>query len=395
MSNGYINNMLPGNTQVHTPLTRRQSDRGNYSSQHLSPRIDDTVKPTQGITKMVAQVSQSGTRRESSSPALSPRARQEAEVQDVRTPDYRRENSPVLSPRIQHAAASTHYVTTANTRVKSPSPERVNNGVLLNTSFTHEPDSPRQRQHSPLEVAQSDFRTDAYNGARPRTYGSPSPVIPRKDSYSSSPRAQMPMRMTQSDVILRERSPNEVPFGMAQSVCDSRSFNSIRRNDRDTSSNRNEMDNRNAKVMHESSCDRDYENVYDNRRQTDVKRPLDEHEDTTFLTCQENYDWCENSNTAHPELPEKVSALKICPACNVECSRMTTEQFQLHILDCFDNPDETTPTMRPVSNVSDDDRNCPMCSAVYPLTVPQEAFEKHVLAHFEEEPNMDRFEIIQ
>jgi len=201
--------------------------------------------------------------------------------------------------------------------------------------------------------------------------------------------------MTQSDVILRERSPNEVPFGMAQSVCDSRSFNSVLRNDRDTSSNRNEMDNRNAKVMHESSCDRDYENVYDNRRQTDVKRPLDEHEDTTFLTCQENYDWCENSNTAHPELPEKVSALKICPACNVECSRMTTEQFQLHILDCFDNPDETTPTMRPVSNVSDDDRNCPMCSAVYPLTVPQEAFEKHVLAHFEEEPNMDRFEIIQ
>lgn len=369
---------------------RRPSEQDYYAPRWPGPRIDDAVKPTgtQGITKMVAQVSHTGARRESASPALSPRPFQESEVQDVRAPEYRYENCPVPSPRIQHPAASTHYVTTANSAIKSPSPVRRSTEVAMNGDNVSDALNTRQRQ-----VMTSTENIDVYNGARPRTYGNSNAMMPKVAvvAHPSSPRNQIPMRMTQSEILTREQSPNPLTPSMTRSITGSYDFVEDLANVQDSSVKRNEMDNRNTRIAVECT-DRDYENVFDNRRQTEVKRPIDEHDETTAL--EHNLQVRENSFIAHPELGNNVSALKICPACNLECSRMSTEQFQMHIIDCFDNADEAPVTLQPAVG-NDDDRTCPMCNEVFPMAVPQETYEKHVLAHFGEEPDMDRFEFVQ
>lgn len=46
---------------------------------------------------------------------------------------------------------------------------------------------------------------------------------------------------------------------------------------------------------------------------------------------------------------------------------------------------------RGVAGQEEEDRICPMCNAVFPMIVPQESFESHVVSHFEVE---NGFEVI-
>lgn len=82
---------------------------------------------------------------------------------------------------------------------------------------------------------------------------------------------------------------------------------------------------------------------------------------------------------------ERVNSLKICPSCNREFSRLTLDEFQLHVYECFDSNDEPSTLQAPGNVSQEDDRTCPMCGNTFPMTVPQETYEAHVLAHFGEE----------
>ncbi len=66
------------------------------------------------------------------------------------------------------------------------------------------------------------------------------------------------------------------------------------------------------------------------------------------------------------------------------------EDFQHHVLEC------STPTTDASEN---DDRVCPMCSEIFPNTVPQREFETHVNEHFEEEEApatlVNEFEVVR
>lgn len=391
---------------VQIPLNRRASDRSDCRPAHFSPRIDDALKPTgtQNIAQMVAQVSVTGVRRESANAAVSPRLNQDLDVSENRYI-----NSPLSSPRIKHPAVSTHYVNTTTTHQKSPSPVRqsafVSPNVVhpVNTADVGAGQIRHTAQFASSDTQASDARSP-YNGARPRIYASSTSALALEHSdmvSSSNTKNNLPMRMTKSEIYFREKSPTG-NLHMTRSNMEPVRPLEIPTQNRNTSDSLTRVSEENyryapsvAATKALSGSESDYENVYNNRVQTEVKRPLEEHEDTTFVVAAE----CSRPNMAHnmvqdqSERSNNVSALKICPVCNLECSRLTMEQFQMHVVECFDNNDEAPATLQP-SGTGEDDRVCPMCSESFPLTIPQETYEQHVLAHFGDDPSMDRFEIV-
>lgn len=407
----YNDNVVTGPTMfIQGSQNQRRPSKGDYPNSRTSPRIEDSVKPTgmQNVTQMVAQVSHLGARRESANAALSPRMYQPS---DADQSDLRFQNSRESSPRIQHPAANTHYVNSGNAVEKSPSPVRRTNYGETNVMMHNVADAnvARQRQLSPSYIPEQERPVchvppdTMFHGARPRTSVVNSVALEHSDipSAQNQSRNQIPMRMTQSEVLLRENSPNRLTPPMARSVYDSqRTAEPLARTKSEGGSfdrsNRQEYQHMRSSSNPgrgvQANFERDYENVFDN---VERKRPVDEHEDTSFY---------KDMDKPRPALPgttlvmhensENVSALKICPVCNLECSRLTMEQFQMHIVDCFDSTEEAPATLQPAAG-NEDDRTCPMCNEAFPLTIPQETYEQHVLAHFGEEADMDRFEFVQ
>ncbi|XP_041371774.1 LOW QUALITY PROTEIN: uncharacterized protein LOC121385244 [Gigantopelta aegis] len=97
---------------------------------------------------------------------------------------------------------------------------------------------------------------------------------------------------------------------------------------------------------------------------------------------------CERNNSSH-----------VCPVCSVDFNHYSMDEFQTHVFECFDDSDapetlhaeQTTTT---TTSSGSKDRICPMCSALFPESVPQQEFETHVQTHFED-GSATGFEVIQ
>ena len=72
---------------------------------------------------------------------------------------------------------------------------------------------------------------------------------------------------------------------------------------------------------------------------------------------------------------------RVCPVCNGDYSHVSMEDFQTHVFECFDEDNGGPETIKPEAG----DRTCPMCTHVYPSSMPQHEFEAHVHSHFGEE----------
>lgn len=225
----------------------------------------------------------------------------------------------------------------------------------------------------------------------------------------------MPARMTQSEVIYGNLSPKQDDTLRYGSMTRS-AFYPVPDLNR-------KLENRPVGIPEENSAistirlyenEPDYENVFQND-ETEEKRPTDARESNRAI--YENFDRHKNDDRTYVVVPnagshgnfgfnrtaatnvegesDKVRSLKICPSCNREFSRLNMEEFQQHVYDCFDSNDDQPGTLQAPVNVSqEDDRTCPMCSSTFPMTVPQETYEAHVLAHFGEEAPMERFEMV-
>lgn len=90
-----------------------------------------------------------------------------------------------------------------------------------------------------------------------------------------------------------------------------------------------------------------------------------------------------------PDATETALTVQLCPLCTEDFSRLTMEEFQNHVFNCFVKGDEIE---KPTA-AANKDHMCPMCSAIFPEQVPQEEFEAHVQQHFEGQIT-DRFEIL-
>ena len=236
----------------------------------------------------------------------------------------------------------------------------------------------------------------------------------------------VPSRMTQSEVIYGNLSPNREPTE------DTTKYGSLNRSSYYPAANFNQkLENRPLNIPEMSAMpnmvtiydkDPDYENVFQTD-ETEEKRPegttrdntrkiyenfaglqtsdRNAQDDKAFVVIPSrndlgNFGYNPTQSTNTEQEPDRVNSLKICPACNREFSRLSTEEFQLHVYDCFDSNDDQPSTLQAPANVSvDEDRTCPMCGATFPMAIPQETYEAHVLAHFgEEAPAVDRFEFV-
>lgn len=236
----------------------------------------------------------------------------------------------------------------------------------------------------------------------------------------------VPSRMTQSEVIYGNLSPKR------ESMEDTTKYGSLTRSSFYPAANLNQrLENRPLNIPEVSATPKtirlydnepDYENVFQTD-ETEEKRPdgliMDNNrkiyenfadfrtsdrnvkDDKAFVVIPSrndlgNFGYNPVQSTNVEQESDRVNSLKICPSCNREFSRLSTEEFQLHVYDCFDSNDDQPGTLQAPTNVSvEEDRTCPMCGATFPMTIPQETYEAHVLAHFgEEAPGVDRFEII-
>lgn len=101
------------------------------------------------------------------------------------------------------------------------------------------------------------------------------------------------------------------------------------------------------------------------------------------------------------------SSNRLCPVCNQDFNHISMEDFQAHVLDCFDN-DNGPDTLQAEMMASDYPpmpmqpsqqmgmgripvRLCPMCEKEFSLSATQSEFEQHVHRHFGEEA----FEVLQ
>lgn len=90
---------------------------------------------------------------------------------------------------------------------------------------------------------------------------------------------------------------------------------------------------------------------------------------------------------------------QVCPVCNREFRTMTMEDFQQHVFECIDDGDDEPPKTLQNPTIGDTytneiDRICPMCNKAFSNRLPLADFEKHVQEHFNEEPIVDRFEVL-
>lgn len=230
----------------------------------------------------------------------------------------------------------------------------------------------------------------------------------------NSDKLGVPTRMTQSEVIYGNVSPKRDDASGHGSMTGSAFY--------PAHAGSQKLENRPVGIPEENSAkarlyngEPDYENVFQNH-ETAERSTFDQREGSRAI--YENFsdtiigDRHINENRAYsgPNIDshgnfglnrtanenieggsERVNSLKICPSCNREFSRLTLDEFQLHVYECFDSNDDQPTTLQAPRNVSqEDDRTCPMCGNTFPMTVPQETYEAHVLAHFGEE----QFELV-
>ena len=259
--------------------------------------------------------------------------------------------------------------------------------------------SPEYTPNEPVGVLTTN-RSVNY-GARPRAQPSGIPqrnFQPTDAQFFQFSQPRLPERMTKSEIIVRDRVPidqmENQPISPGTHVENSnimsRSHNYISMQD---------MNN----VMRHHVPDRqadqhNYENVCQPSNERESESPNNDYDHSIYVndTSLTRLNRRVVEQTQPEEQTNSVSAVKICPVCNVEFSRLTMVQFQTHVFECFDNHDDPPMTLQPSSNniPSEDERTCPMCAASFPLTIPQETFEQHVLAHFGEDPQLDQFEMI-
>jgi predicted nucleic acid-binding Zn-ribbon protein len=107
---------------------------------------------------------------------------------------------------------------------------------------------------------------------------------------------------------------------------------------------------------------------------------------------------CQSSSTPISSSPVdlessrvKTNSDRLCPVCSHIYKNVSIEDFQTHVLDCFE--DENPPeTMKPQSSPN---RLCPMmCGAKFGPETSQAVFENHVHSHFSEDCIAENFEML-
>ena len=115
-----------------------------------------------------------------------------------------------------------------------------------------------------------------------------------------------------------------------------------------------------------------------------------------FINCVDNFLPAQKHK---PKLDAPVTAPveenKVCPACNIKFGKDQSE-FEQHVLACVEKlcqqevtsgaaagGDNLSHQRRQASN----DKICPMCESRFPADTDQLVYERHVLAHFEDERN--------
>lgn len=371
-----------------SPLTRRRSDRTEYRGPNASftrtpsPRISDAVKPTgnRNIHSMVA----------SEIPAKNFLA---ANVLDSRV-DFSRNSlsnsrpspAPPATTDRQRRGSGEYYNTSPRTISDQPSPVELPkndiSGIATRQLYNYAPCTklPDNTQYLNLQCKQENLMRHSTNQIPNRMTQS---AIHQRDLSDSS---QEVCRYTQQTPLpLELAADTEARLENAHMY-----VNTSRPKQAPNYENITEVSSGNTKVATEHELE-DYENQpqpyvnenpsassHRNVRESERASPLRASSETRLVTLD-------------PGL-EDVSAVKICPSCTKEFSRLTMDAFQAHVYDCFDNGEAGPATIQ--ASADEEDRICPMCSAAFPITIPQEIYEQHVFAHFGEEAMTDGFEML-
>ncbi|XP_045209881.2 uncharacterized protein LOC123561513 [Mercenaria mercenaria] len=427
---------LHQNAQIgHSPISRRSSDRGDYRSrerpgQKTSPRVDDTIRPTGNVTPMLAMETNQQPKRmelagnfDSANVVNHNRSPAENLIDPKHSNIIKSNTQENTFPRTSVSANQPAYAQQSPRNAASPRAENIHDPY--GSAFVESPraketfNNPNVSNNPALFQSSSQETAFIQAGARPRVPTSSANInyLNQFDSQEiSSPRQKqqqrIPDRMTQSEIIVRGRPSDN--NAMTRSVLDPLQPLEIPQSANGKQSEfvhaetsgvgqniviqqQNASDHTYQNQYREQYNEPDYENIYNANAQTETKRPIEEHEDTVFVTANPR----ELRNIVRPVQEEttegNVAAVKICPVCNEEFSRLTQDQFQMHVFECFDTYDESPATLQPAAGgtTNDDDRTCPMCGDVFPVTIPQETYEQHVLAHFGEDPMVERFELLQ
>lgn len=89
---------------------------------------------------------------------------------------------------------------------------------------------------------------------------------------------------------------------------------------------------------------------------------------------------------------DRLNSDRLCPVCNGDFGSLSIDEFQSHVLECFDN--ESGPETIVAEDVPPQ-RVCPMCNTSFGDNMSQGEFEKHVHSHFGEEMPGENFEFLQ
>lgn len=422
-----------------SPISRRHSEHGNYRgvdrTQRTSPRVNDTILPTgnQNVTPMLAMETNQLQKR-----------MELAGIVDTGNTHYNAGRTTSPGENVSDSRYVNTVLSSSQDNANPRSPPLMNQPPYAQqnprstnsprTGIVHEQYvspfvemsniSPRNRETVNV-VNNPNISNNPSNsafiqaGARPRLPPSGANNLIIQYDYTrvpKSPRQQnlaLPNRMTQSEIMVRDKpvENNVMTISVLDPLqpLDIPSSNNTRQSDyvmAETHGIGHNVPLPQLDVITNHTYENqyreqyngpDYENIYDANAHTETKRPIEENEDTVFVTANQLSDINSITRAVQEEMGDgNVSAVKICPVCNDEFSRLTLNQFQMHVFECFDNVDESPATLQPVSGGGndDDDRNCPMCGDVFPLTIPQEAYEQHVLSHFGEDPTLERFEIL-
>ena len=153
-----------------------------------------------------------------------------------------------------------------------------------------------------------------------------------------------------------------------------------------------------AESLDRSGYEQHFINCVDNLCQQATVR----NSDTPTLSVDQNANYNVLPAPKHkPKLDAPVTAPveenKVCPACNIKFGQDIEQlEFERHVLACVEKlcqqevtsgaaagGDNLSHQQRQASN----DKICPMCESRFPADTDQLVYERHVLAHFEDERN--------
>ena len=122
--------------------------------------------------------------------------------------------------------------------------------------------------------------------------------------------------------------------------------------------------------------------------------------DTPTLSVDQN---ANNNVLPAPKHKPKIDASvtapveknKVCPACNIKFGKdIEQSEFEQHVLACVEKlcqQEVSSGAAAGGDNLSrltrSNDKICPMCESRFPADTDQLVYERHVLAHFEDERN--------